>query len=370
MQRFADALLDWFYENRRLLPFRQEPTPYHIWISEIMLQQTRMTAAVPYYERFIAELPDPAALAACDPDRLRKLWQGLGYYSRAANLQKAARVICEQYGGELPADYDALRALPGIGDYTAGAIASIGFGIPAPAVDGNVLRVFARLYDDDADVTRPETKRLFTRRVCEQQPQDKPGDFNQALMELGALVCLPNGAPQCGVCPLADVCQGRASGRAQSLPVKPAKKPRPELPLTVAVVQSPRGVLLQKRPDKGLLAKLWRPFCWTDACLPTKSAPCWMEWDCLSAVFRPWGRQSMYSPTKSGRWRAGWRRRMPPPPCRKAASGPCPKNWLPGTPSPALLRPTCPPWRARQRTAPSKGHDLRGLSYKSSNHTI
>lgn len=259
MQRFADALLDWFYENRRLLPFRQEPTPYHIWISEIMLQQTRMTAAVPYYERFIAELPDPAALAACDPDRLRKLWQGLGYYSRAANLQKAARVICEQYGGELPADYNALRALPGIGDYTAGAIASIGFGIPAPAVDGNVLRVFARLYDDDADVTRPETKRLFTRRVCEQQPQDKPGDFNQALMELGALVCLPNGAPQCDVCPLADVCQGKASGRAQSLPVKPAKKPRPELPLTVAVVQSPRGVLLQKRPDKGLLAKLWQP---------------------------------------------------------------------------------------------------------------
>ena len=179
MQRFSDSLLDWFYENRRLLPFRQEPTPYHIWISEIMLQQTRMTAAVPYYERFVAELPDPAALAACDPDRLRKLWQGLGYYSRAANLQKAARVICEQYGGELPADYDALRALPGIGDYTAGAIASIGFGMAVPAVDGNVLRVFARLYDDDSDVTRPETKRLFTGRVCEQLPADNPGDFNQ-----------------------------------------------------------------------------------------------------------------------------------------------------------------------------------------------
>ncbi len=259
MQRFSDALLDWFYENRRLLPFRQEPTPYHIWISEIMLQQTRMTAAVPYYERFVAELPDPAALAACDPDRLRKLWQGLGYYSRAANLQKAARVICEQYGGELPADYDALRALPGIGDYTAGAIASIGFGMAVPAVDGNVLRVFARLYDDDSDVTRPETKRLFTERVCEQLPADNPGDFNQALMELGALVCLPNGAPLCERCPLAAVCLGRASGRAASLPVKPAKKPRPELPLTVVVVRGPQGVLLQKRPDKGLLARLWQP---------------------------------------------------------------------------------------------------------------
>ena len=259
MQRFSRALLDLFYENRRLLPFRQEPTPYHIWISEIMLQQTRMTAAVPYYQRFVAELPDPAALAACDPDRLRKLWQGLGYYSRAANLQKAARVICEQYGGELPADYDALRSLPGIGDYTAGAIASIGFGIAVPAVDGNVLRVFARLYDDDADVTRPETKRLFTGRVCEQLPADNPGDFNQALMELGALVCLPNGAPLCEHCPLAGVCLGRASGRAAALPVKPAKKPRPELPLTVAVVRGPQGVLLQKRPDKGLLAKLWQP---------------------------------------------------------------------------------------------------------------
>ena len=259
MQRFSDALLDWFYENRRLLPFRQEPTPYHIWISEIMLQQTRMTAAVPYYQRFVAELPDPAALAACDPDRLRKLWQGLGYYSRAANLQKAARVICEQYGGELPADYDALRALPGIGDYTAGAIASIGFGMAVPAVDGNVLRVFARLYDDDSDVTRPETKRLFTERVCEQLPADNPGDFNQALMELGALVCLPNGAPLCERCPLAAVCLGRASGRAASLPVKPAKKPRPELPLTVVVVRGPQGVLLQKRPDKGLLARLWQP---------------------------------------------------------------------------------------------------------------
>ena len=224
MPALAEKLLPWFEVNRRVLPFRQDPTPYHIWISEIMLQQTRMTAAVPYYQRFVAELPDPAALAACDPDRLRKLWQGLGYYSRAANLQKAAKILCEQYGGALPASFDELRALPGIGDYTAGAIASIGFGLPVPAVDGNVLRVFARLYNDDSDVTLPETKRLFTARVVQQLPADRPGDFNQALMELGALVCLPNGAPQCDSCPVASLCLGMAAGRAEQLPVKPAKK--------------------------------------------------------------------------------------------------------------------------------------------------
>ena len=159
----SEPLIRWFEQHRRLLPFRQEPSAYHIWISEIMLQQTRVSAALPYYERFVVELPDPAALAACEPDRLRKLWQGLGYYSRAANLQKAAGILCDRYGGELPADYDALRALPGIGDYTAGAIASIAFGIPVPAVDGNVLRVFARLTNDDSDITRPETKRCWRR---------------------------------------------------------------------------------------------------------------------------------------------------------------------------------------------------------------
>ena len=143
MGAVSEPLIQWFELNRRLLPFRQEPSAYHIWVSEIMLQQTRVSAALPYYERFVAELPDPAALAACDPDKLRKLWQGLGYYSRVANMQKAAQIVCRQYGGQLPADYAALRTLPGIGDYTAGAIASIAFGIPAPAVDGNVLRVFA-----------------------------------------------------------------------------------------------------------------------------------------------------------------------------------------------------------------------------------
>ena len=259
MERIAPLLLPWFEANKRLLPFRQEPSAYHIWVSEIMLQQTRVAAALPYYERFIRELPDAAALAACDADTLHKLWQGLGYYNRVNNMQKAARVVCERYGGALPADYDALRALPGIGDYTAGAIASIAFGIPAPAVDGNVLRVFARLYDDDADITKPETKRKFTERVLNQMPKATPGPYNEALMELGALVCVPNAAPQCLACPLAPVCRGFAAGRAEQLPVKPPNKEKERLPVTVALVQSPAGLLLQRRPDKGLLAGLWQP---------------------------------------------------------------------------------------------------------------
>ena len=220
MGAVSEPLIQWFELNRRLLPFRQEPSAYHIWVSEIMLQQTRVSAALPYYERFVAELPDPAALAACDPDKLRKLWQGLGYYSRVANMQKAAQIVCRQYGGQLPADYAALRALPGIGDYTAGAIASIAFGIPAPAVDGNVLRVFARLDNSSADITKPAAKREFTARVLEEMPKERPGPYNEALMELGALVCLPNGAPKCEVCPLAAQCKGRAAGRAEQLPVK------------------------------------------------------------------------------------------------------------------------------------------------------
>ena len=224
MQPIAAPLLQWFDANKRLLPFRQEPSAYHIWVSEIMLQQTRVAAAIPYYERFIAALPDPAALAACEPDALRKLWQGLGYYNRVNNMQKAARIVCEQYGGDLPADYDALRSLPGIGDYTAGAVASIAFGIPVPAVDGNVLRVFARLYNDDADVMAPATKKAFTVRVLDQMPKATPGPYNEALMELGAPGLHPRLRPDCEECPW-PICAGamRLAGPDQ-LPVKPAPK--------------------------------------------------------------------------------------------------------------------------------------------------
>ena len=257
MENIAPALLDWFYANRRILPFREDPTPYHVWLSEIMLQQTRVSAALPYYERFLAALPDIPALAGCEEEKLHKLWEGLGYYSRVRNLQKAAKIVCAQYGGQLPADYNALLALPGIGEYTAGAIASISFGLPVPAVDGNVLRVFARLYNDPRLVTDPQVKREFTARVMEHQPPAKAGDYNQALMELGALVCLPNGAPLCEQCPLGTLCRARAAGTALSLPQKTPPKARRITPVTVALVLNEGRVLLQQRPAKGLLAGLW-----------------------------------------------------------------------------------------------------------------
>ena len=250
----AQPLLHWFWANHRVLPFRSDPTPYHVWVSEIMLQQTRVAAAVPYYERFVQELPDIPALAACEEERLLKLWEGLGYYSRVRNLQKAARIVCEQYGGQLPGDLAALKKLPGIGDYTAGAIASIGFGIPAPAVDGNVLRVFARLYNDEGDIMQPAVKAATTQKVMAQQPAEAPGDFNQALMELGALVCTP-GQPDCAACPLQALCLGCQSGNPARLPQKAPKKARKKCELTLCLAQDAAGRwLLQKRGEQGVLA--------------------------------------------------------------------------------------------------------------------
>lgn len=256
----APPLLRWYEQNQRALPFRAHPTPYRVWVSEIMLQQTRVSAALPYYERFLQELPTIAALAACDAQRLHKLWEGLGYYSRVRNLQKAARMVMEQYGGALPADYAALQTLPGIGAYTAGAIASICFGLPVPAVDGNVLRVFARLLNDARDITRPDVKKEWTAHVLALQPPERPGDYNQALMELGALVCLPNGAPLCEECPLRALCAACAAGTQETLPVKapPAAKKTQRYTVVLAVDET-RRVLLQQRPQTGLLAGLWQP---------------------------------------------------------------------------------------------------------------
>ncbi|HIX04821.1 MAG TPA: A/G-specific adenine glycosylase [Candidatus Fournierella pullicola] len=261
----APALLAWFGQNARALPFRQDPTPYHIWVSEIMLQQTRVAAALEHYRRFMEALPDIPALAACPDEELFKLWEGLGYYSRARNLKKAAQLVCGKYGGQLPASYEELQKLPGVGEYTAGAIASIAFGLSAPAVDGNVLRVFARLYNDGSNIADPATKRLFTRRVMEQQPAASPGPFNEALMELGALVCLPGGAPLCGECPLAEQCLAKAAGTQLELPVKTPPKARRVQLVTVLVVRSNGRCLLQKRPETGLLAGLWQPFLFEEA---------------------------------------------------------------------------------------------------------
>ncbi|MCI7541565.1 MAG: A/G-specific adenine glycosylase [Subdoligranulum sp.] len=268
----AQPLLHWFWANHRMLPFRSDPTPYHVWVSEIMLQQTRVAAAVPYYERFVQELPDIPALAACEEERLLKLWEGLGYYSRVRNLQKAARIVCEQYGGQLPGDLAALKKLPGIGDYTAGAIASIGFGIPAPAVDGNVLRVFARLYNDEGDIMQPAVKAATTQKVMAQQPAEAPGDFNQALMELGALVCTP-GQPDCAACPLQALCLGRQSGNPARLPQKAPKKARKKCELTLCLAQDAAGRwLLQKRGEQGVLAGLWQPPVLAEEALDEKKA--------------------------------------------------------------------------------------------------
>ncbi len=268
----AQPLLHWFWANHRVLPFRSDPTPYHVWVSEIMLQQTRVSAAVPYYERFVQELPDIPALAACEEERLLKLWEGLGYYSRVRNLQKAAKIVCEQYGGQLPGDLAALKKLPGIGDYTAGAIASIGFGIPAPAVDGNVLRVFARLYNDEGDIMQPAVKAATTQKVMAQQPAEAPGDFNQALMELGALVCTP-GQPDCAACPLQALCLGRQSGNPARLPQKAPKKARKKCELTLCLAQDAAGRwLLQKRGEQGVLAGLWQPPVLAEEALDEKKA--------------------------------------------------------------------------------------------------
>ena len=209
--RAASLLTDWYRAEGRELPWRTDPSPYHVWLSEIMLQQTRIEAVIPYYERFLAVCPTVTALSEVDDEVLMKLWEGLGYYSRARNLKKAAKQVVEQHGGELPADYAALRALPGIGAYTAGAIASICFGLPEPAVDGNVLRVVTRLTADESDITKEATKRAVTealRAVYPTEP-DQAAAMTQALMELGERVYIPGGVPRCAECPLGASCLAR-----------------------------------------------------------------------------------------------------------------------------------------------------------------
>ena len=263
LEQLPIPLLLWYRENARVLPWRTDPTPYRVWVSEIMLQQTRVAAVLDYYRRFLEAAPTVADLARLPEDALMKLWQGLGYYSRARNLQKAARQIMERFGGVFPNTYEDIHSLAGVGDYTAGAIASIAFGIPVPAVDGNVLRVFSRLYNDPGVITEPAVKRAFTARVMEHQPPEKAGDYNQALMELGALVCVPNGAPLCEQCPLASLCEARRAGTALELPHKAAPKARRIEPVTVVLAEDAEGrFLLQQRPQKGLLAGLWQPLLW------------------------------------------------------------------------------------------------------------
>ena len=256
-ETIAQPLLIWYRENARDLPWRKEITPYRVWVSEIMLQQTRVEAVKPYFERFMRELPDVESLACVKEERLLKLWEGLGYYSRARNLQKAARQVCELYGGELPADYEELQRLCGIGAYTAGAIASIAYGIPVPAVDGNVLRVWARLTGDERDILQPAVQKAARADIAAAIPVDAAAEFTQAMIELGATVCVPAGEARCAQCPLQAFCTALAEGRTDTLPVRSKAKPRKILPMTVLLLWDGERVVLHKRPDTGLLAGMY-----------------------------------------------------------------------------------------------------------------
>ena len=251
------ALLPWFYENLRDLPWRTDREPYHIWLSEIMLQQTRVEAVKGYYTRFLEKLPTIESLANADDELLNKLWEGLGYYSRVRNLKKAAIIVCEKYSGVFPSGYEEIRALSGIGDYTAGAICSIAFNQKTPAVDGNVLRVFSRLTNDATPIDQPAMKKKTAEALKEIYP-DRAGDFTQALMELGATVCGPNRKPDCENCPCKDICLAFANQTADRLPVKTLKKQRKTEDMTVFILHCDGCYAIEKREHKGLLAGLWQ----------------------------------------------------------------------------------------------------------------
>ncbi len=254
-QTVRRLLLGWYAQNARDLPWRRTADPYAVLVSEVMLQQTRVAAALPYYERFMARFPTAEALAAADEQEVLSLWQGLGYYNRARKLQQAAAQAA-QLGG-FPREASALRALPGFGPYTAGAVASLCFDARVPAVDGNVLRVIARLFAIDAPVDKPAGRRAVEAIAAELSDCDTPGQWNQAVMELGALVCTPR-SPACGACPGSSLCLARAAGRAGELPALSPKRPPAEEEWLVAVLLAPGGVLMQRRPERGMLASMWQ----------------------------------------------------------------------------------------------------------------
>lgn len=257
LEMITEPLLLWFAGHARVLPWREEPTPYRVWVSEIMLQQTRVEAVKPYFERFVKVLPDVRALAECEEEALLKLWEGLGYYNRVRNMQIAAKTVMEEYGGQLPASYEELLKLKGIGHYTAGAIASIAYGIPVPAVDGNVLRVISRLCEDSSDIGKQSVRNEMEKALQAVMPKGRAGAFNQALMELGATVCVPNGAPLCGDCPWNGFCKAGQRQSWDRIPVKGKAKPRKIEEKTVFIIQIGNQVVLNKRPAKGLLAGMY-----------------------------------------------------------------------------------------------------------------
>ncbi len=258
LSELSAPLLSWYAENKKALPWRADATPYHVWVSEIMLQQTRTAAVIPYYERFLRELPTVSALASVSDERLMKLWEGLGYYSRARNLKKAAQILVDSYDAKLPDTLPALLSLPGIGEYTAGAIASIAFGLPEPAVDGNVLRVVMRYLGCRADITSPAVKTQVAAGLRAIYPSgEEAGLFTQAIMELGENLCIPNGEPRCEHCPLRKQCEAKRRGWTGMLPVKSPKKERRKEERTVFLLSCRGRYAVRKRPAGGLLAGLW-----------------------------------------------------------------------------------------------------------------
>ena len=250
-QRIPAPLLSWYETHKRDLPWRKNPTPYQVWVSEIMLQQTRVEAVKEYYARFIAALPNVEALAACEEEKLLKLWEGLGYYSRVRNMQKAAKTIVFEYGGEFPKDTESLKKLAGIGSYTAGAIASIAFGKATAAVDGNVFRVATRLTENATVISDPKYRKYLEAELSKVYPKGRESQFTQSLFELGALVCKPV-SPDCKNCPLEKICMANKNGTQKRFPVLPAKKAKREEDVFVFLIQTPEGFCVRRR-ESGVL---------------------------------------------------------------------------------------------------------------------
>ncbi|MCM1083313.1 MAG: A/G-specific adenine glycosylase [Clostridium sp.] len=256
-KKLAQYLFDWYPTHARDLPWRKDKEPYHVWLSEIMLQQTRVEAVKEYYKRFLEALPSIEDLAAVEDDYLLKLWEGLGYYNRARNLKKAAITIVEDLDGKFPSTYEGILSLAGIGEYTAGAIGSICFDLPTPAVDGNVLRVYTRVMEDSSNIDKQATKKKIREKLAEAYSKGHCGTLTQGLMELGATVCLPNGMPRCGECPLKNLCSARKHDTWQSYPVRDEKKNRRQEEKTVFVLQCGDRIAVRKRTGKGLLSGMW-----------------------------------------------------------------------------------------------------------------
>lgn len=257
LEKIVTPLLTWYHANSRRLPWRENKDPYRIWVSEIMLQQTRVEAVIPYYERFMEHCPTVASLAACDDEELLKLWEGLGYYSRAKNLKKAADIICTRYQGRFPEEVAEILELPGIGAYTAGAIASIAFEKAAAAVDGNVLRVITRLTEDSQDITDMAFRRQITQELEKVYPLKDRGDFTQSIMELGAVVCVPNGVPKCEECPVKSLCGAYSRGTQLQYPVKKKKALRKTEEKTALILKHQNRIAIRKRSGPGVLSGLW-----------------------------------------------------------------------------------------------------------------